>query len=62
MSQYLTFLRLAVNGLENTLKGIVSAGNKNQTFDLEPAFRDLGHYNAPFYPTVHTTYSYTFSR
>jgi hypothetical protein len=48
-----------INGLENTLKVIVSAGNKNQTFDFEPAFRDPGHYNAPFYPTVQTTYSYT---
>jgi hypothetical protein len=48
-----------VNGLENTLNVILSAGNKNQTFDLEPAFRDPGHYNAPFYPTVQTTYSYT---
>jgi hypothetical protein len=48
-----------VEGLENTLKVIVSAGNKNQTFDFEPAFRDPGHYNAPFYPTVQTTFSYT---
>jgi hypothetical protein len=48
-----------VEGLENTLKVIVSAGNKNQTFDLEPAFRDPGHYNAAFFPTVQTTYSYT---
>jgi len=48
-----------VEGLEKTLKVIVSAGNKNQTFALEPAFRDPGHYNAPFYPTVQTTYSYT---
>lgn len=48
-----------VEGLENTLKVIVSAGSKNQTFSLEPAFRDPGHYNAPFYPTVQTTYSYT---
>ena len=48
-----------VEGLDNTLKIIVSAGNKNQTFALEPAFRDPGHYNAPFYPTVQTTYSYT---
>jgi len=48
-----------VEGLEKTLKVIVSAGNKNQTFSLEPAFRELGHYNAPFYPTVQTTYSYT---
>ncbi|HEY7108011.1 MAG TPA: hypothetical protein VH415_01140 [Nitrososphaeraceae archaeon] len=48
-----------VEGLENMLKVIVSAGSKNLTFDLEPAFRDPGHYNAPFYPTVQTTYSYT---
>jgi len=47
-----------VEGLDNTLKVIVSAGSKNQTFSLEPAFRDPGHYNAPFYPTVQTTYSY----
>ena len=25
---------------------------------MEPAFRDPGHYNAPFYPTVQTTYEY----
>ena len=48
-----------VNGLENTLKVIVSAGNKNQTFALEPAFRDSGRYNAPLHPTIQTTYSYT---
>ena len=46
-------------GLEKTIKVIVSAGNRNQTFDLEPAFKDPGHYNAPFYPTAQTTYSYT---
>jgi hypothetical protein len=46
-------------GLEKTIRVIVSAGNKNQTFDLEPAFKDPGHYNAPFYPTAQTTYSYT---
>jgi hypothetical protein len=48
-----------VNGLENTLKVIVSAGNKNQTFALEPTFRDSGRYNAPLHPTIQTTYSYT---
>src|SRR5919106_2788689 len=46
-----------VEGL--TLKADVSAGEKNMTLDLEPAFRDPGHYEAVFYPTVPTTYSYT---
>lgn len=42
-----------------TLKADVSAGGKNMTLDLEPAFRNPGHYEAVFYPTVPTTYSYT---
>jgi hypothetical protein len=42
-----------------TLKADVSAGGKNMTLDLEPAFRDPGHYEAVFYPTVPTTYNYT---
>jgi hypothetical protein len=42
-----------------TLKADVSAGGKNMTLDLEPAFRDPGHYEAVFYPTVPTTYDYT---
>lgn len=42
-----------------TLKVDVSAGGKNMTLDLEPAFRDPGHYEALFYPTVPTSYSYT---
>ena len=42
-----------------TLKADISAGGKNMTLDLEPAFRDPGHYEAVFYPTVPTTYSYT---
>jgi hypothetical protein len=46
-----------VEGLD--LKADVSAGEKNMTLDLEPAFRDPGHYEAVFYPTVPTTYSYT---
>ncbi|MGH9964477.1 MAG: hypothetical protein ACRD5E_06585 [Nitrososphaeraceae archaeon] len=46
-----------VEGL--TLKVDVSAGAKNMTLDLEPAFRDPGHYETIFYPTVPTTYSYT---
>lgn len=42
-----------------TLKADISAGGKNMTLDLEPAFRDPGHYEAVFYPTVPTTYNYT---
>jgi hypothetical protein len=41
------------------LRTDVSAGGKNMTLDLEPAFRDPGHYEAVFYPTIPTTYSYT---
>jgi hypothetical protein len=44
---------------ELALKADVSAGGKNITLDLEPAFRDPGHYEAVFYPTIPTTYSYT---
>jgi hypothetical protein len=46
-----------VEGL--TLKADVSAGAKNMTLELEPAFRDPGHYEAVFYPTIGTTYNYT---
>jgi hypothetical protein len=41
------------------MKVDVSAGGKNMTLDLEPAYGDPGHYEAVFYPTVPTTYSYT---
>ncbi len=47
-----------VEGLEKTVKVELSAGNKNMTLPLTPAFRDPGHYNAPFYPTVSTTFNY----
>ena len=46
-----------IEGLSLTVD--VSAGGKNMTLDLEPAFRDPGHYEATFYPTVPTTYNYT---
>ena len=42
-----------------TVKVDVSAGGKNMTLDLEPAYGDPGHYEAVFYPTVPTTYNYT---
>ena len=47
-----------IEGFEKTLKVEVTAGDKKRVFNLEPAFRDPGHYNAPFYPTVQTTYQY----
>ena len=48
-----------IEGLENMLKVEVVAGDKNKTFDFEPAFMNPGHYEAPFFPTVETTYNYT---
>ncbi len=48
-----------IEGLENMLKVEVAAGDKNKTFDFEPAFMNPGHYEAPFFPTVETTYNYT---
>ena len=46
-----------VEGLN--LKADVSAGGKNMTLDLEPAFGEAGAYEAVFYPTIATTYNYT---
>ena len=47
-----------IEGLEKMLKVEISAGDKNKTLDFEPAFRDPGHYEAPFFPTIETTYNY----
>ena len=51
-----------IGGLEKTLKVEVTVGPKKKVFDFVPKFRDLGHYNAPFYPTVQTTYQYRIFR
>jgi hypothetical protein len=48
-----------IEGLERMLKVEISAGNKNKTLDFEPAYGEPGHYEAPFFPTVETTYNYT---
>jgi hypothetical protein len=47
-----------VEGLEKDLKFEISAGDKNKTFAIEPAWNDPGHYEAVFFPTVETTYNY----
>lgn len=50
----------AVEGLDQTLKVELSAGDKKKTLDLRPKFRSPGQYTAKFYPTVQTTYTYRF--
>ncbi len=48
-----------VTGLENMLKVDISAGDKNMTSNLEPAYGEVGKYESEiFYPTVPTTFSY----
>ena len=47
-----------VEGLEKTLKVEIKAGPHARVFELEPRFREPGKYDAVFYPTVATTYTY----
>ncbi len=47
-----------ITGLEKTLKVEVGAGSEKMTFDLRPQYGNPGHYQAVFYPTVETTYSF----
>ena len=47
-----------VEGLEKTIKFEISAGDKKKELVVEPAWRDPGHYEATFYPTIETTYKY----
>jgi hypothetical protein len=47
-----------IEGLEKMLKVEISAGPKKKVLALEPAFREPGHYEAAFYPTIQTTYNY----
>jgi hypothetical protein len=47
-----------LENLDNSLKVEVKAGPHARVFDLKPAFRAPGRYEAVFYPTVATTYSF----
>jgi hypothetical protein len=47
-----------IEGLEKTIKFEISAGAKKKELAVEPAWRDPGHYEATFYPTIETTYNY----
>lgn len=49
-----------VTGLEDTLQVELIAGNQKKTLSLKPVTGKPGAYQAPFYPTVATTYSYRF--
>ncbi len=49
---------LPMSGLEKTLKVEISAGDKKQVLDLQPAYKDPGAYHAIFFPTIATTYSF----
>lgn len=46
-------------GLENMLKVELAAGDKKKVLNFEPAYQNPGHYEAPFFPTIETTYNYT---
>lgn len=48
----------AVEGLEETLKVELIAGDKKKVLDIRPTYGEPGSYYAPFYPTVATTLSY----
>jgi hypothetical protein len=47
-----------VEGLEKALQVELKAGPHTRVLELSPRYRAPGHYDAVFYPTVATTYSY----
>lgn len=50
----------AVEGLDQTLKVEISAGDQKKVLDLSPVHGKPGSYKANFIPTVQTTYAYRF--
>jgi hypothetical protein len=49
-----------VEELEKTVKVEVKAGPHTKVFDLKPAYRTPGRYEAVFYPTIPTTNTFRF--
>lgn len=49
-----------VEGLADTLKVELIAGDQKKTLSLKPSYGEEGVYEAPFYPTVATTMTYRF--
>jgi hypothetical protein len=47
-----------LDNIDKTLKVEVKAGPHARVFDLKPVYRAPGRYDAVFYPTVATTYSF----
>ncbi len=47
-----------VEGLEQTVQVDITASNKTKVLQLEPGFGEPRAYEAPFYPTVPTTFNY----
>jgi hypothetical protein len=47
-----------IEGLEQTIQVEIAAGNKTKVLQIEPAFGEPGAYEAAFYPTVATTFTY----
>jgi hypothetical protein len=47
-----------IEGLEQTIQVEIAAGNKTKALQIEPAFGEPGAYEAAFYPTVATTFTY----
>ncbi len=48
-----------VTGLDKTVRAIVSAGPSSKTFDFTPSPTNTAEYDATFFPSAQTTYTYS---
>lgn len=55
-----TEAKLAVEGLENTLKAQLIFGGEQRDMTLTPVYNEPGHYKAHFYPTAAGDYTFRF--
>ncbi len=49
---------IPIQGLDQTLKLEMSAGNQKKNYDLAPAYGKPGSYKTTFFPTIQTTFTY----